>query len=52
MFCTNTVKQIGPLFLAQNGASICGKCAELCSSILEHERQRRAKIPGASIGRG
>jgi ATP-dependent Clp protease ATP-binding subunit ClpX len=47
-FCRKSYRDVGPLVEGPGDVYICGDCIELCQSILDQERQRRAADPPAS----
>ena len=42
-FCRKSYRAVGPLIEGPGEVYICGECIELCQSILDQERLRRAK---------
>src|SRR4051812_42379991 len=41
-FCRKSYRDVGPLVEGPGNVYICGECAELCRSIVDLERRRRA----------
>lgn len=41
-FCRKSYRDVGPLVEGPDAVHICGECAELCQTIVEQERYRRA----------
>lgn len=41
-FCRKSFRDVGPLVEGPSDVYICGECIELCQSILQQERRRRA----------
>jgi ATP-dependent Clp protease ATP-binding subunit ClpX len=40
-FCRKSHRDVGPLVEGPGDVYICGECIELCSAIIEQERERR-----------
>jgi ATP-dependent Clp protease ATP-binding subunit ClpX len=47
-FCRKSYHDVGPLVEGPDNVYICGECLELCQSILEQEKRRRAYSPEKS----
>jgi RNA polymerase sigma factor (sigma-70 family) len=49
-FCRKSDREVGPLVEGPDGVAICGDCIELCQSILDQERERKAGRDGYDEG--
>ena len=50
-FCGKDEREAGPMIEGPSGIYICGECVDLCSSIIQQERQKftREKLPFGAI---
>jgi hypothetical protein len=47
-FCRKSYTEVGPLVEGPDDVFICGKCIELCQSIIDQEKHRRG-VPQTSV---
>lgn len=48
-FCRKSYREVGPLVEGPDDVYICAECVELCRSIIDQERRRRAGVTGPPL---